>query len=319
MEKDCRVEKKTPLVTAIIVTHNRYNLVQKAICSVQSQTYAAIELIVVDDASDAEIRDALSAQSAREGFRYLYIAPVDSKGGDYARNQGIIRGEGKYVAFLDDDDEWLPQKTEKQVALLESREDCGVCYCGQVREEYETGKRKETDMSALSEGDLSREIFIKWQCLSSQIMVERNLLIEAGLFDENLRFWQDYELCMRLFQKTRVCVVRECLTLYRVMRSDPQRLTNRLDGWEEAVSYIKKKHTPEMEALSREDRRRRDYHWSRDGAARCVACGDRKRERNYLWRTFRASHRLNDFVKAVCNVYSFHDASRRFSHRNKIN
>ena len=103
-----------PLVSAIITTHNRKKMVGRAIESVLCQTYKNLECIVVDDASDE------SAESVCKSYpvHYIYIPKEESTGGNHARNVGIMKAKGKYVAFLDDDDYWLPTKIEKQVAYL---------------------------------------------------------------------------------------------------------------------------------------------------------------------------------------------------------
>ena len=119
-----------PLVSAVITTHNRKDLLKRAIDSVFTQTYQPIELIVVDDASDDGTRDEFGANAK---FQYIYVPQRESKGGNYARNLGIKASKGKYCAFLDDDDYWLPTKIEKQVQLIEQR-NCDLVYCGRRNE-----------------------------------------------------------------------------------------------------------------------------------------------------------------------------------------
>ena len=104
-------------VSAIITTHNRCDLLVRAIESVLSQTYREQECIVVDDASV----DDTSEVCKRYPVIYLQIPKEESRGGNYARNLGIKASKGKYCAFLDDDDYWLPTKIEKQVELIEKR------------------------------------------------------------------------------------------------------------------------------------------------------------------------------------------------------
>ncbi|WP_288911006.1 glycosyltransferase family 2 protein, partial [uncultured Thomasclavelia sp.] len=93
-------ENNNVLVSAIITTHNRLELLKRAIQSVYNQTYSNIELIVVDDASD----DGTKEWAEQQSFKFIYIPKEKSKGGNYARNLGIKSSHGKYVAFLDDDD-----------------------------------------------------------------------------------------------------------------------------------------------------------------------------------------------------------------------
>lgn len=300
-----------PLVSAVIITHNRKDLVLKAIESAQKQTYQNMEIIVVDDASSDGTHELLESGSKKGQFQYIYIPKEESKGGNHARNTGILAAKGKYVALLDDDDEWLPEKTEKQVAMMESHPECGVCHCGKIWD-YNFGERQTLrDTSKLLEGDLSREILIHVVCTTSVMMVDRNLLLEAGLFDEALRYWQEYELCIRLFQKTRVAVVRENLVLYRVIESDKNRLTNKVAGWEEAVTQIYKKHADEIGTLTDEERRRMELFMYHDGASRCNMCGDKKRLRKYLFKTFKITKSPKDLFKAVIGQYELRKTRKK--------
>ena len=101
-------------VSAVITTHNRCELLLKAIESVKNQTYKNIEIIVVDDASSDSTLDKCRIL---DGIKYIRINT--SKGGNYARNVGIKNSSGHYIAFLDDDDEWYPTKIEKQLGLFD--------------------------------------------------------------------------------------------------------------------------------------------------------------------------------------------------------
>ena len=186
-----------PLVSAIIVTHNRLPLLEKAADSVLKQTWQNLELIVVDDGSTDGTRERMEQLSARLGF--TYIRNTDGLGGNHVRNIGILQASGKYIALLDDDDEWLPEKTEKQVRLLEAHPEIGVVSCGRIGIS-ENGQQTPEDPFTLPEGDLSRIIFTDLHFTTSRLMFRKDLLETAGLFDESLKAWQDYELMLRLCQ-----------------------------------------------------------------------------------------------------------------------
>lgn len=93
--------QENKLVSAIITTHNRLDLLKQAIKSVKQQTYIDIEVIVVDDASTDGTKDYCSALT---DIHYIYIPPSESRGGNHARNVGIRNANGYYIAFLDDDE-----------------------------------------------------------------------------------------------------------------------------------------------------------------------------------------------------------------------
>ena len=117
-----------PLVSAVIITHNRKKLAERAIKSVLGQTYRNIECIVIDDKSDDGTQEYLKSKFANQ-IKYHYIPPELSKGGNHARNIGISLASGKYIAFLDDDDLWLRHKIERQVQVLSRNEKIDMVYC----------------------------------------------------------------------------------------------------------------------------------------------------------------------------------------------
>ena len=120
----------SPVVSVIIPTYNRAHLIGRAIRSVLDQTYQDWELIVVDDASTDDIPGIV------KGFtdgRVKYIRHDENKGAAAARNTGIQAARGAYIAFLDSDDEWLPEKLERQVQAFESSDaQVGVIYTGTI-------------------------------------------------------------------------------------------------------------------------------------------------------------------------------------------
>ena len=141
------------LVSAIITTHNRQDLLLRAVRSVFSQTYKNIELIVVDDASNDRADELLKEFN----LQYIYIPKEESKGGNHARNTGILTAKGEYVALLDDDDYWLPTKIEKQVRLIEEKKS-GIVYCGRIKERHQDGNISTSVDIKNMEGDIRKEV-----------------------------------------------------------------------------------------------------------------------------------------------------------------
>ena len=258
------------LVSAIITTHNRLELLKRAIQSVHDQTYSPIELIVVDDGST----DDTEAFCANQRFLYIRIPTGESKGGNYARNLGIKAAKGEYVAFLDDDDAWLPCKIAKQVELMESK-DCELVHGGRCLELVENSSVRYEDQlpSKNHWGDMSRKILLTICTTTTNILVKRDALFEVGLFDESLRFWQEYELTIRLAQRKPFYFVDEPISIYRVDLQDKQRLTNKYYEWKDTVKQIHAKHRALYQQLNVLERLKvQILVWS-DAAMRCKACG----------------------------------------------
>ncbi len=260
------------LVSAIITTHNRLGLLERAVKSVYEQTYSNIELIVVDDGSTDGTKEWCEYQE----FDYIYIEPGKGKGGNYARNLGIKRAKGEYISFLDDDDYWREDKIEKQVTLIESRE-CELVHCGRTLEIIEGPNVKLANVLPTfdSSGDLSRSILWNICTTTSCILVRKDALFSIGLFDENLKFWQEYELTIRLAQRGSFYYVNEPLVIYRVDKSDASRLTNKFYEWKSAVKYIREKHHKLYCKLNFSDRIKAKVLYWTDAMIRAKAGGHR--------------------------------------------
>lgn len=237
------------LVSAIITTHNRSALLKRAIDSILSQTYNNIECIVVDDNSADNTKELCLSYS---NLKYIYIPENESRGGNYARNLGVKHSCGSYIAFLDDDDYWLPEKIEKQIHLINNSV-ANVIYCGRTNE-IVTGESsvffEKTVLSKDFSGNLKTKIFTGIPTTTSALLIDRKSLFDVGLFDESIFFWQEYDLMIRLAQISEFAYVDEPLLVYRIDKNDKQRLTNKYKPWLEAVDYVRKKHCPLIDNLS---------------------------------------------------------------------
>lgn len=259
------------MVSVVITTRNRLTLLKRAIASVLGQSYCDVECIVVSDGSTDGTDEYCRSL---EGIEFIAISEAESKGGNHARNCGIMKAKGEYVAFLDDDDYWLPEKIEKFVEVAHEMK-CGFVYSGRIEELGDYYKYPTT--ATLPTGDVSRAVLQNIFASTSTIMVRRDLLIAVGMFDENLKFWQEYELMIRLAQETEFYHTEEPLTVYRIDKNDEARLTNKYIGWTEAVAYIRKKHDKLYRRLSPiEYARYRLMVWQ-DARMRCRTSGLRCR------------------------------------------
>jgi len=123
--------EKNPTVSVIISTYNRAHLIGRAIQSVLNQTYQDFEVIVVDDGSTDNTEEIVKSFNDP---RIRYIRHEKNKGAAAARNTGIKAARGKYIAFQDSDDEWLPEKLEKQMKVFENAPpEAGVVYTDMQR------------------------------------------------------------------------------------------------------------------------------------------------------------------------------------------
>ncbi len=192
------------LVSIIIPTFGRPDTLTVAIESCLKQTYRPIEIIVVDDNNPGtEAREQTEKKMGLYAGEPMvkYIRHEFNKNGSAARNTGFRNSSGKYIAYLDDDDYFYPQKIENQVHRLEELpEEYGVCYS-----RYETrykGKLKLT-YKGHEEGNLllyalMRNLFI---AAGSNLLVKREVIEEINGFDESFKRNQDLEFLVRILQK----------------------------------------------------------------------------------------------------------------------
>lgn len=109
--------------------HNRFHLVDEAVSSVFNQTHRPIQLIIVDDCSDEPYLPKLSSQP---GFEVIIIRHETNQGPGVSRETGRLVSQGDYIAYLDSDDLWHPEKTSKQITLLKTNPQAGMCYCTSI-------------------------------------------------------------------------------------------------------------------------------------------------------------------------------------------
>jgi glycosyltransferase involved in cell wall biosynthesis len=201
-----------PKVSVIIPTYNRTRLLYSAIKSVLNQTFEDFEVIVVDDASADSTRQVVGKFKDR---RIRYIRHKENKGGSAARNTGIKGSKGKFIAFLDDDDMWMPSKLEKQVDLISKNLEIGAVYTG-VYIINKSDKIIWCDFPLLK-GNIFPIILKKNYVGScSQVLVRKECFDRVGLFDESLSAGQDWDMWIRLAKHYQFDYVNETLVLYRV-------------------------------------------------------------------------------------------------------
>lgn len=270
------------MVSVVIPTHNRVDLLPRAIESVLNQTYKDIEIIVVSDGSTDgtdELMDKYKSDS-----RINYISYYPEKGGNYARNTGVKEAKGEYVAFLDDDDQWLPNKIEKQLEVMKSDEKIGLVYTG-LNVIYADDDI--TYQSIPSEqGDLSKSILMKSSIGStSTILVKKDIIVSVGLFDEELPAVQDYDLFIRIAQKCHVGAVKECMVNYFNYGYSNQ-ISSSTSKYERAYSYIYEKYSNLFASLTPEEMKRRYAYEKISLGQRAMRNGNSKEARSYFLKSW---------------------------------
>ncbi len=186
-----------PLVSVIIPTHNRPQLLERAVESVLDQTYDNLELLVVDDASDERADlEATFDFGAIADYEYIYLE--ENRGGAGARNVGLDAATGEYIAFLDDDDEWLPEKIERQVDLFEdSSGDVGLVYTA-VLQRDEKKDIEDVHFNSVPDEHLRDLILKQYIGTMSSVMIRSGVLERVDGLNEEFPCWHDWEFYFRI-------------------------------------------------------------------------------------------------------------------------
>lgn len=233
--------KAQPLVSVIIPTFQRSEYLIRAIDSVLNQTYPNLEIIVVDD-NDGDNEYRLATQKNLENYiqdrKIIYLKHEKNKGLPSARNTGIKKSKGDFIAFLDDDDQWLPEKIEKQLELFEKLDDSyGIIGSyWKILNEFDQNERIRT---LTHRGDLAKILALNHFSPPSMVMVKRKYLEKVNYFDEDFRWREDIELYYRLSFVCKFDFVEEVLVHYY---QHPNALSTNFEKKLKAVIQYLEKH-----------------------------------------------------------------------------
>lgn len=229
MNENCMARK--PRFSVVIPTFNRAGLATAAVKSVLAQTYHDFEVIVVDDGSTDETREALEQFASKDrtcenDVRYVYQT---NQGQSAARNKGIAEAKGDWIAFLDSDDTWYPEKLEWQARAIEQfGSGCGACFTdarlvsnqGSDTTAFRAGGRHYDDRLGVVSDErrsLAKSFGGSWvQTLAARA----DLIREIGGFDPDQHFAEDYDFLFRLSLVARYCYVN--LPLVEIDRSSTE-------------------------------------------------------------------------------------------------
>jgi GT2 family glycosyltransferase len=212
------------LVSVVIPTYNRVHVLERAIESVLSQTYSNYEIIVVDDGSTDSTKAAIA-----QSYGNVRLLSIPHSGVSKARNRGIMDADGKWVAFLDSDDYWLPRKLERQMEFLKAYPQYTICHTNEIW--IRNGVR-------INQGKKHRK-FMGWffkPCLHlclispSSVIIHKSVFENCGMFDEQFEVVEDYDLWLRITSKYPVGYVNERLVVKTGGHSD--QLSKKIEGIE---------------------------------------------------------------------------------------
>jgi glycosyltransferase involved in cell wall biosynthesis len=216
----------TPLVSIIMPVLNGERYIASAIESICAQTFSDVELLVIDDGSTDRTRDIVHGFSARLNLHYIHHEK--NQGITRSINDGLRRSSGKFIAFLDHDDLWLPDFLDYEVSYLLAHPDVGMVHSdfqtidseGRILEHSVARERKRTRPS----GFIFRDLFMQSMIVGISVLVRRECFDRLGLWDERLR-WADYHMWLRIARHYKVDYIPTVLTAYRQHPSQSTRGT----------------------------------------------------------------------------------------------
>jgi len=245
MDDDVKIAKVTqnaPKVTVIIPTYNRVGVLYYALNSVLNQTFQDFEVFVVDDASTDATPEFM--ESIKDN-RIHYIRFTENRKAAAARNAGMERASGEYIAFLDSDDEWWPTKLERQVALLDSLPEEWGCSYGGAYVNKVGGLTRNRVFNPTKSGYLVKDLLMgKLVIWTPTFMFRRSCLEHVELMDEALVRSQDVDFYIRILEKYKMVAMEEALVnIYLVLNKNLAKVSG------ESKAILTAKHAELIDSL----------------------------------------------------------------------
>jgi glycosyltransferase involved in cell wall biosynthesis len=297
-----------PTISVIIPTYNRATYVTKAIDSILAQTYTDYEIIVVDDGSTDNTKEVLKPY--KDKINYIY---QENRGVSSARNTGIHAALGQWIAFLDSDDIWLPDKLSSQIRCVRNT-DAEVCFTKvtHIHKSKSIGEKNKCDTVQSKEFaepftlvlDDSKKLYIQ------AMLVERDLLERMGGFDESMKVAEDTKLIYDLaFQTSFIYIYTPMVKVNRTLERDGlinKSLDTRRRLWDAHVSIVSdaySRYKENNEWNIRQMRRLIGYAFSRRAE---VACVDKEynNARRFAKKALKNAGDLKTFLRSIA-VYLF--------------
>lgn len=211
---DAQAIAPSPFASVVIPAYNVAPYIGDALASVFAQTFSDYEVIVINDGSP----DTIALERALAPYRERIVYLTQENGGAaVARNRGVRAARGKFIAFLDADDLWLPDYLKAQFGFLQSG-DYDLVYSDALLFGDSPLAGRTFMETAPSNGEVTFQGLISGQCnvITSGVVARRQLILDAGLFDEKLRNAQDFDLWLRLVRRgARAAYQRKVLLHYR--------------------------------------------------------------------------------------------------------
>jgi len=227
-----------PIISVILPTYNGEKFIARAINSVLNQTFKDFELIIVDDGSTDNTAQVIKEFQKKDN-RIKYIWQKNSGAPARPRNTGIKHAQGEYIAFLDHDDEWLPEKLKKQLTKFRNSE-CGLVGCSANIIDEKHKKKRIYSVPPFLEINSSKILEGSVPCSCSSMVVRRDVFRNIGLFDESFKSGDDWDLWIRASRKYRFLFVQTPLFNYYIHGNNVTILRGKIKYLQEVEKVVDK-------------------------------------------------------------------------------
>lgn len=256
-------------VSTVIPAYNREKTIGRCIKSVLEQSVKPIEIIVVDDGSNDRTAEIVNEYAASSTIPIILVRQKN-KGAQAARNRGIECAKGEYIAFLDSDDEWLPNKIEIQAGFLKDKETVVYSDCYVENDLDDANIDKYADRGKL----YTRKGRIIWKARGGDgfvydkmlkfggpmfqgIITSKKALENIGLLDENVKAYQEWETSIRLSKSNKFIHIHEPLFIYHI--HDGETISKNAEKDVNGLMYIVDKHRRDIRRICGKEELSRKY------------------------------------------------------------
>jgi|GEM_PF-1135942 len=322
------------MVSVILPTHNRAHYIPYAIQSVLNQTYKDIELIVINDGSTDETEEVIKPY-----LRDINYIHQENSGSGKARNEGIKAAKGEYIAFIDDDDIWLPWKLELQMEIFNKHKEIGIICTNfsifndkeerpsGIKEYFGLFKRTNLDFDTIFKqnkriffndkefnfywGDIFPTIIQGSLIHQVSILTKKNIVEEIGFYNESLSDNEDYDVCLKIGEKYEIGYVDIDTVKVRLSpktRSNDE--STRIKFWENNLQIVTQaiNRSSKKEILDKNSISNRFDQIYQKIAYYSLSAGDLKKSRFYLKKIIKnAPTQVKPYLLAILTFvpYSF--------------
>lgn len=286
-------------VSIIIPTYNRPKLLKKAIDSVLLQTYQNFEIIIIDDCSKENIKVLIDNYRSK---KIKYFRNETSLYAAGSRNKGIKKADGDFIAFLDDDDIWLPNKIEDQIKLFEKNKNLGLVYSG-IKLNFDDNISYST--LPTKSGKIYKDMLIKNHIGGTISVMVKKEALQNNLFDTEFPAREEYDLWIRISKKWEVDYVNDVKAI-AFYRNNIKRISTDLKNYEIAITKLNKKYKNEINnVLNNKEKKIREalqYHFL---GSQAIKTNNKNLSLKYFMKSFKKNPTIKSLFILVTSLFGY--------------